>query len=176
MPDDIAWLVAHLVTYKGFIPTGSPVSQLVAFFTYQQMFDKLDLFSKKHGLVFSLYVDDMTFSSTKPITQNIEYFVQKELENVKLTLNTKKTKKYNKANEYKIITGVAISSSGEIKVPNKRREDIVDSYKQLLKTNDKNESELKSLIGKIQAAKQVEPNIFDFQFNHLKKIQNEIQY
>ncbi len=39
--DDVASLLADLVTYKGHIPTGAATSQLVAFWAYKQTFNRI---------------------------------------------------------------------------------------------------------------------------------------
>ena len=159
MPDDIAWLMADLVSYNGFIPTGSPVSQLIAFYTYKRTFDEINLLAKKQDIIFSLYVDDLSFSSTKEIPNNIESLVYQELKKVNLPIKSKKTKRYSNPKQYKIITGCAISPDGSLKVPNKLRKDIIEGYGRL-NNQVLNNAEIKSLNGKIQAARQIEPDIF----------------
>lgn len=62
---DVAGLLKKLTTYDGHVPTGSCVSQLLAFFAAKPMFDELDSLAADHGLRFSCYVDDMTFSGTR---------------------------------------------------------------------------------------------------------------
>lgn len=59
---DVAGLLTKLTTYDSHVPTGSCVSQLLAFFAAKPMFDELEHLSAKYGLRFSCYVDDMTFS------------------------------------------------------------------------------------------------------------------
>lgn len=59
---DVAGLLTRLTTYDGHVPTGSCVSQLLAFFATKPMFDELNDLAANHELRFSCYVDDMTFS------------------------------------------------------------------------------------------------------------------
>lgn len=61
---DVAGLLTKLTTYDGHVPTGSCVSQLLAFFAAKPMFDELDSLAANSGLRFSCYVDDLTFSGT----------------------------------------------------------------------------------------------------------------
>ena len=163
MPDNIAWLMADLVSYNGFIPTGSPVSQLIAFYAYKKTFNEISLLAKRHYMNFSLYVDDLSFSSTTEIPKNFESLVYQELKKVDLPIKSKKTKRYSKPKQYKIITGCAISPDGTLKVPNKLRKEIIDDCKKL-HSQGLSDAEAKSLKGKIQAARQIEPDFF------LKKI------
>lgn len=65
---DVSALLSDLTTLtlddgSTVIPTGSPCAQLVAFFAYQDMFNELHDLARYHGCKFSLYVDDLTFSS-----------------------------------------------------------------------------------------------------------------
>ncbi len=159
MSDDVAWLITELVNYNGFIPTGSPVSQLIAFYAYKRTFDRIDVISKNLNITFGLYVDDLSFSSMKIIPNNMESLIYQELKRVCLPINSKKTIRYSKPKQYKFITGCAISPDGKLKVPNKIRKDIIDGYK-ILQNGKMSDAEKKSLAGKIQAARQIEPSIF----------------
>lgn len=49
--------------------TGSPTSQLVAYFAYEKMFAEIKEVASSHGCIFTLYVDDMTFSSAEPFNK-----------------------------------------------------------------------------------------------------------
>jgi len=90
----------------------------------------------------------------------MEYLIGQEFERVELPINPKKTKRYSKPKQYKIITGCAISLDGKLRVPNKLRKDIINGYKSLQNGNNISDAEKKSLAGKIQAARQIEPSIF----------------
>ncbi|EEG72538.1 reverse transcriptase domain-containing protein [[Clostridium] hylemonae] len=68
MEHDIAWIMTEVVTYNGVLPTGSPSSQLIVYWTYCDLFDMINNLIKQYYCHFSLYVDDMTFSSHKPIS------------------------------------------------------------------------------------------------------------
>ncbi|GJM72667.1 hypothetical protein HMSSN036_48830 [Paenibacillus macerans] len=62
---DVAGVLAEIVTFNGGIPTGCPTSQLIAYYAYEEMFENINKIASKHGCIFTLYVDDMTFSSKK---------------------------------------------------------------------------------------------------------------
>jgi len=75
--NDIAWLLADLATIpetnnskESYFPTGSPLSQIAIFWCYKKTFDDIDKICKQRGIIFSLYVDDMTFSSQRKIPVN----------------------------------------------------------------------------------------------------------
>ncbi len=62
---DVAGLLTKLTTFNGHVPTGSCVSQLLAFFAAKPMFDELNHLAVTHELRFSCYVDDITFSGAR---------------------------------------------------------------------------------------------------------------
>ena len=106
MSDDIAWLITDLVTIPnednsdGYIPTGSPSSQSVIYWAYKPLFDKILLISEQKQLKFSLYVDDMTFSSDKPIKSDFPKTIEKMCAKVGLEINDTKTKEISKSINY----------------------------------------------------------------------------
>ena len=64
--DDVASLFADLVTYKGHIPTGAATSQLIAFWAYKPTFERIYKLCAAKGIIMTVWVDDITFSSSKP--------------------------------------------------------------------------------------------------------------
>ena len=77
MNNNTAQCMAELVTTpisettnKRNIPQGFPTSTLISFFAYKKMFNKLNDLARKNNLKFSTYVDDLTFSSFKPINNS----------------------------------------------------------------------------------------------------------
>ena len=70
MKNDLAQRMAELVTVPEksnskirVIPQGFPTSTLISFFTYRKMFAELNKIALENGLIFSTYVDDVTFST-----------------------------------------------------------------------------------------------------------------
>lgn len=63
---DVAGTLATLVCYPAadgpHLPTGSCLSQILAFFVHKRMFDEIDGIARARGGVFTLYVDDMVLS------------------------------------------------------------------------------------------------------------------
>jgi RNA-directed DNA polymerase len=159
MPEDLAWILADITTFEDALPAGSPCSQLVAFFAYKDTFDAINDLADQHGLGFSLFVDDMTFSSPNPIPEVIPRLVQKELKRVGHSINDKKTKRFRRA-DFKVVTGVALSPTGDLKVKNSQRRAIIGNFGALRRLIEKNPKLIRSLTGRIQAARQIEPQIF----------------
>lgn len=67
---DVAEILTNIITYNGGIPTGCPTSQIMAFYAYSDMFSEIFDLAKQHGCKFTLYVDDMTFSSKEPFSSH----------------------------------------------------------------------------------------------------------
>ena len=71
MKNDLAQRMAELVTVPGInkkarvIPQGFPTSTLISFFAYRQMFAELNKIAIENKLIFSTYVDDVTFSTNE---------------------------------------------------------------------------------------------------------------
>ena len=158
MGKDIAGIITDFVCYENFIPTGSSTSQLTAYFTYSKAFDFINQIANNKNFTFTLYVDDITFSSNNTINRSIIYEVNCRLLQQGLKLKTSKTNFYHK-NEACIITGSAIDKFGNLRVLNKHRKSIIESYIEYRKfpENEKNKIKIK---GKLQSARMIEKNIF----------------
>lgn len=167
MSDDVASMLADFLTYKGRIPTGSPASQIVAYWSFKKTFDRIHELSVLNCLKVTLYVDDITFSGDKKISRNFLYKVQCELKKVRHNVNDKT--KFKGPKDFKKVTGVAISPKGIKKVPNKLRLSIVSDLKKY--SYDGLSSEMaKSLLGKIVAGRQIESNFMEASYKRLIKI------
>ncbi len=59
---DVAGLLTRLCVCDNHIPTGSCVSQLLAYYAAAPMFDELHELALAHGVRMTCYVDDLTFS------------------------------------------------------------------------------------------------------------------
>ena len=59
---DIAGRIANLCTFEGHLPTGSSISQILAFWTFKPLFDEIFTLASACGLKMTLYVDDIVVS------------------------------------------------------------------------------------------------------------------
>ena len=165
MAPDIAEIMTILSTHRRKLPTGAPASMLVAYFAYKKMFDSIYDYSLKQNISFTLYVDDLSFSSDSAIPKEFFLEVQRILVSYGLKAKWKKTKFYSK-NEYKEYTGVGITQNGGLSVPNRMRKSILECYSKCT-ANPANHKELQRLQGKLNAARQIEPEVFPEIFNYL---------
>jgi len=163
---DIAGVLTDIVTYKGGIPTGCPTSQLIAYYAYQKMFVDVNNVAHGYGCIFTLYVDDMTFSS-------VESFDYKKLGNeIDIVLRKydhrpkyRKIKYYSKKDS-KPITGTIVNASHQLEVPNNLQKKVYDNFRKMkkdeLQTDCSAEKEkvLLSLKGQLQAVKNIDSSKF----------------
>ncbi|MDO7084768.1 reverse transcriptase family protein [Pseudocolwellia sp. AS88] len=117
---DIAKTIALLSTYNGFIPTGSPLSQNMAYIASRSAFDHIAKYSFDNEINFTVYVDDLTFSGKK-ITSKFKSYIVKYLKRNR-QLDCHKIRAYNDGTP-KPITGVVIVNN-ILKVCNKHRHKI----------------------------------------------------
>jgi RNA-directed DNA polymerase len=165
--DDVASILADLVTYKGHIPTGTATSQLIAFWAYRQMFDRINKLCTSKGILMSVWVDDITFSSPTPFPSQWVQDIEKIMSKVALSLKTNKTKKYGK-NEYKTATGSALSPQGNILVKNEKRKEIIDLLKGR-RVEKLSLRETRQLFGKLTSQRQNENDFFGNMHSRCKK-------
>lgn len=168
MQPDIAGIITDLVAFEQSLPTGAPTSQLVAFWTYKDIFVNINEIANTYDATFTLYVDDMTFSCENPLPNKLINQVDSELKKVGLELKKQKTKFYGK-NDFKIITGVAADVNGSLKVPNRLRKDIIEGFIQFKNlSGEEKEKKRISVLGKIYSARQIEPTIFPEVYRQIK--------
>lgn len=61
----VARIVTQLTTYNGKLPQGPPSSPVISNLVFVETGIRLQEFSQKHGIIFTSYLDDLTFSSTQ---------------------------------------------------------------------------------------------------------------
>lgn len=169
MSGDIAEILTNIVTLEQKIPTGCPTSQLIAYYAYQEMFENIKKIANKYNCVFTLYVDDMTFSSKRPFNPDkLRNEIDIELRKYGHRPKYSKVQYYSR-NSNKLVTGVVISKDHNLLVANKLQKKIYDNAMKLKKVNGNKkeakiayqlESDLRSLKGQLQAARNVKKGIF----------------
>lgn len=173
MAENIAWILTKIVTIPNeendywYLPTGTATSQLISFWGYKKTFEEINALAEKYGIRFSLYVDDMTFSSKKKISRKFVAKVESLLNNVGLKINNEKTEFFSKT-DFKVVTGNSISPENQLLVLNRHRKSIVDMvYRR--KVEDLNDKELLTLTGRILSCMQIEPGFFEHVYNRARK-------
>ena len=165
MAGDLAGLCTDIVTYDGGIPTGCPTSQIIAYYAYESMFNEIYRVACKYGCKYTVYVDDMTFSSKEPFDLNrmkdeVDCILRKYGHKPKY----KKVKYYSKGKSVPI-TGTIVTGQHELKVPNRLQKRVYDDFQELKYLGGKDLSDveikkLNSLKGRIQASRNIEEGKF----------------
>ena len=87
---DIAGLLASLACYQGHLPTGSPLSPIMAYFAYYDLWARIAAFCKERGYTFTVYIDDVTISGSRVPKADI-WQVQKMIHGMGLRYHKEKT-------------------------------------------------------------------------------------
>ena len=163
---DVAKLLTDIITYEGGIPTGCPTSQIMAYYAYERMFSEIAQVAERYGCIFTLYVDDMTFSSQTPFDPKR---LKREVEIILLhyghRLKASKVKYYG-CDDAKPVTGTIITKEHRLATPNQLQKRIVTEFQALKEqANDQaltleDKSRYATLQGRIHAARNIEPGIF----------------
>lgn len=153
---DISCILTDLVTYEGKIPTGCSTSQRIAFFSYKQMFDELNDLAQRYNCLFSVFVDDLTFSSQSSINMSrLVAEVKRILKKYGHSAKDRKIKFYGE-HKTKFVTGVAITTNHELRASNKLQMQLKENLKKDI--DFQSEHELRRIIGQINAIRRVWSN------------------
>jgi len=126
----ISRILTKLTTYKGKIPQGAPTSSTIANLVFIKTGNDLEFFSKKNNIIFSSFVDDLTFSSAKDFKDKTEEILDLIIKGG-FKISHKKT--YYSRNP--IITGL-LSMNNHLKLPKSFIEKLENKeYKSLEQIN-----------------------------------------
>lgn len=118
--------------------TGSPVSPILSYLVNRAMFEEMHTVAQNNNLTFSVYMDDVFFSSSKSISKNIREHVLKILTKYGYNISFRKVIYYT-SKDNKKVTGVIITPKKELKIPNKLKRKIVFGFsKGKLKIGERN--------------------------------------
>lgn len=153
---DVAGLLAGLTTYDNHVPTGSTVSQHLAFWGLRPVLDAYSDLCAAHDVQFSVYVDDITISG-HAASRALLFELKRLLHRRGLTYH--KEKSY-RSEQPKLVTGVIVTAGG-IRVRNRQHQRIYEEAYSLLgeKPSPVNAKDFARLRGRIASASQIDPNI-----------------
>lgn len=129
------------------LPTGSPISQCLAYWCFSRMFEAIGRLAAARGLTLTVYVDDITLSGAlvSPRTQN-------EVRRIinRCGLIGHKERLYRRKG---LVTGAVVTPSG-LRLPNRRRQQVLASAMQLRKcsTIKSRVAHLRKLVGQLWSA------------------------
>jgi retron-type reverse transcriptase len=126
---DVAGILTKLLIFKDHLPTGSPSSPLLSYFAHMDMWEVINEIVERENCNLSIYMDDITISGDH-VSDRLIWEVKKQLYCHGLRSNNKKEKHYA-GNQSRKITGVIITSKGELKVPNRQHLKMYKTRKSL---------------------------------------------
>lgn len=154
---DVAGLLTSICTFDNHVPTGSCLSQTIAFYAHYKMFEEIYSLTRDLGLTETCYVDDIAISGDKANRSTL-YKVRGILKRRGLDSPRKKERVYE-IGYPKIITGSVVVQDG-LRLPNRKHKLIHDEVEQLMKIDDAMDKvgKLDTIIGRAVAASQSDPS------------------
>lgn len=149
----VADLLTRLCTFRGHVPIGSRMSQHLAYFAARPMLEDLHRLSMHHDVLFTCYVDDLSFSGAAA-TPSFLWRVKQVVHHHRFDYHNDRC---YKASERKTITGVMVDGNTLAVLPHhveQMRRDECEIDK--LGVADQRQA-LERLIGRRAAASQIDP-------------------
>ena len=155
---DVAWLLTALCTYENHVPTGSCISQFIAFFAHYNMFEEIHSIAGSLDLTDTCYVDDIAISGNRANRSTL-YKVRGCLKKRGLCSPARKEHVYDLGHP-KSVTG-SIVSGEELRLPNRKHRKIHEEVKELLHAEDSERKldMIKTTLGRAIAGSQSDPTI-----------------
>lgn len=123
--EDLAGILAAILTYKGHLPTGSPSSPILSYYAHIDMWEMVYTLAREAGCTLTVYMDDVTLSGVK-VPDNLVWEIKKQIH--RCGLHYHKEKFY--AGQVSEVTGVIIRN-GSLKLPNRQHKKIYELGQQL---------------------------------------------
>ena len=158
-PKDVAWYLTKLCTFEGHIPTGSQISNPLAFLANRPLFDRIHAIALGEGCVMTLLQDDIIISGAAASKRMLnDVLLEIRQHGLQASPKRKKTKTYP-ASAAKVITGVLVKKKSAT-LPNRRLKLIADSFARVTKANTKEDraAAILELRGRISEADQIDPS------------------
>ena len=114
---DVAAMLAKLLTVNGHLATGSPVSPILAFYAYYDMWTKAASLVAAAGCKLTVYVDDATISG-KAIPARLLWVVRKTIYGSGLRYHKQRHFRGGSAQ----VTGVVLRRNGSMALPHRQHQ------------------------------------------------------
>ena len=105
-PRDVADFMADICTVNNHIPTGSPLSLMLAFWANKPMFDELNKLAASRKIKMTIYVDDISFTGVA-VNDNLKNKVTEIVTKYNHSINADKVRFFGE--KLRFINGIAIS-------------------------------------------------------------------
>ena len=170
---DVAGLLTKLSTCDDHVPTGSCLSQVIAFYAHYEMFEEIYNLTSSKGLTMTCYVDDIAISG-KNANKAVLHEIRSILKRRGLKSHPEKESVFRKGVP-KEVTGSIVVENG-LKLPNKKHQKIHKEITSILKMDDtKDKLDLINItMGRLIAASQSDSDI-NQHVNSLRCEKNRIE-
>ena len=118
-PKQIGVMLTELCCYNGYLPQGAPTSPALSNLVMKNFDNNIGYWCEKHGISYTRYCDDMTFSSDKPLYNVLQKLTQM-LDEMGFELNAKKTK-FVTSSSRQSVTGLTVNERLSISKDYKRK-------------------------------------------------------
>lgn len=125
--DDVAWHLAKIATFKGHLPTGSPLSPILAYFAHYDVWQSIAAICKEHGYILTVYIDDVTISASH-ISAKVLWAIKNAIHRSGLRYHKEKTFIDRPAE----ITGIIVHGDRML-VPNRQHQKLYKAKGELRK-------------------------------------------
>lgn len=132
-PRDVADFMADICTVNNHIPTGSPLSLMLAFWANKPMFDELNKLAASRKIKMTIYVDDISFTGVA-VNGSFKNKVTEIVNRYNHSINPDKVRFFGE--KLRFINGIAISKNG-LRPSNKLSKEI-RSLKNIREVQDAN--------------------------------------
>ena len=112
-------LVADICTYDGGLPIGAPTSPAIANVILRQVDAALTTAAARHGVTYTRYADDLTFSGDEAALRLIP-FARRLLKELGYELDRRKTNIYRRGRR-QIVTGLVVNERADLPRRTRRR-------------------------------------------------------
>ena len=148
---DIAGILTALSTFKGRLPTGSPLSPMLSYYAHIDMWDAISTISHEANCTLTVYMDDLTVSGAN-VPDRVIWQIKQQIHRCDLRYH--KEKYYT--GQIREVTGVIIRDH-ELKLPNRQHLKIHKLCQQISRESDpKQRAKLRQqLQGCIAQAQQI---------------------
>lgn len=117
---DIAATLTRLATYKGHLPTGSPLSPIMAYYAHYDVWEAVASICRRHSYTLTVYIDDVTISGSA-LSAEVLWEIKRAIHKSGLRYHKEKCYLDRPAE----ITGVVVRGH-ELRVPNRQLRKLHD--------------------------------------------------
>jgi retron-type reverse transcriptase len=115
--EDVAGILTKITTFKDHLPTGSPSSPILSYFSHLDMWESIEEIVKQNNCNLTVYIDDVTISGDH-VSDQLIWQIKSQFCIHGLSSSKKKERSYFNKSSCEV-TGIIIKQ-GELKVPNRQ--------------------------------------------------------